>query len=215
MIISISEYRDLAARWLAFVCGGAKGRTEQDPIYRRVTEGRDDGRLHGYSSCGDLAHALYEVMGVRAPFVNRGATWVVGANVSRLANAPTVEQPTPPSAKFYAPGDVLIVWSNPNTSDAHVAVVLEHRPDAPIITCAEYGQPGAIVRNHTYVRRALASGLAVGVGLRVPTDAHWFADSGKAILRVIRLERILEWAAAEGCLSDVDGPGTLRDWGVP
>lgn len=223
--ISTSEYRDLAARWLTHVCGGSSGRSEQDPVYRRVTENRDDGRPHGYSSCGDLAHAMYQFLGVTAPWLNRAPHWTSGANVSRLAFGAYAKtdaddyalwaQPVPPDGRPYGAGDVLVVWSRPDTKDAHVMCVLEHRSDAGVLTCAEYGQPGGRVRNHTIVRRPITSGLGTSLGLRRITDAYWINDSNKAIVRALRLNVVLEGCAASGWLADIDGPAQLKEWGIP
>jgi hypothetical protein len=137
------EYTALAVELVHYACGYGKGRPEGDPVYDAVTEGRDKGSARrGYSSCADLAHWLYYRLGVRSPWVNRAEHqgWKRGANVWKLAGeAPHVADPFP-STRFGA-GDVGIIWSKPDTTDAHVLVVLDDQQPRALYV-GEYGQPG-------------------------------------------------------------------------
>jgi len=155
------DYRKLAVELVEYACGGADGRTEKDPVYRAVTEGRDDGRPHGYSSCGDLAHWMLYRLGVRLPFVNRkehqGFTY--GLNVSRLAFDGLSIHPSPSRpVKRYEPGDIGVIWSNSGGTDAHVFVILDdQQPEALFV--GEYGQPGGAL--HTRRVRYESGGLYI------------------------------------------------------
>ncbi len=195
MPLSISEYRDTARVWLEWV---AAQRSEQDPVYRRVTENRDDGKPHGYSSCGDLAHAMLWELGVRLGWVNHGLQYKVGRNVSSLAwsvctNTPTVLELIDHPLEC---GDIGIVWARPDTKDAHVIVTLDYEPRTGQWWTAEYGQPGGRTRSD----RRLSD-----LVLR---------DDGRKLQRVVRLEKVLETAALLGALQAIDGPGMLAAWGA-
>ena len=205
-MISISEYRDLARPWLEFVCGlGVPGlagiRSESDPVYKRVTENRDDGKPGGYSSCGDLAHCLLWELGVRLNWVNHGPQYRDRKNVSALAWSVCAEAPKVLDLidRPLLCGDVGIVWSRPDTSDAHVIVTLDYEPLTGQWWTAEYGQPGGRVRSD----RVLTD-RGGGLALKAP-DA-------RTLHRVVRLERVLEAAESVGKLIPIDGPGMLASW---
>src|SRR5688500_16006144 len=96
----IAEYRAFAERFLRWACGGAGGVSEVDAVYRQVTENRDTpgakpGEPGYYSSCGDLAHAMLEALGVRSSFVNRASLkqYRRGWNVAKLDGAPMARAP--------------------------------------------------------------------------------------------------------------------------
>jgi len=159
--------RTFATEFLNFACGKwSGGRSENDAVYRQVTEGRDVGAAQkNYSSCGDLAHWLLFRMGCRSLFVNRKEHlgWRTGMNVSALAFCKLAEEPASDDA--YAAGDVLIIWSKADATDAHVMVVLEHR--APKLVAAEYGQPGGAVREHLLLEPLLVGHRKVHKVLRL------------------------------------------------
>jgi hypothetical protein len=172
------DYRALAAELVEYACGGAGGRSEADPVYQAVTEGRDVGAMQArYSSCGDLAHWLLYRLGVRLPFVNRAEHlgWTSGANVSRIAFA-NVAESDPRQNAHYLPGDIGIVWSKPEGTDAHVFVILEDAQPSALLV-GEYGQPGGHVR-------ARAIGYESG-RLRI---------GSRTLRRVLRLDRVLDAA---------------------
>ncbi|MGC4089091.1 MAG: hypothetical protein QM756_14650 [Polyangiaceae bacterium] len=176
--------RTFAAEFLNYACGRwSGGRDENDPVYRVVTESRDVGAAQkSYSSCGDLAHWLLFRMGCRSDFVNRQEHhgYKIGRNISSLAGCSLAEDAKPEDV--YQTGDVLIIWSRPDTSDAHVMVVLEHQP--PRLVSAEYGQPGGAVRDRSLVK-------AGQVGQR-------------QIQRVLRLMRVLTDAEQHQQLKEPD-----------
>ncbi len=172
--MDLHRLRNIALTLLTAATNGARGRSEDDPVYQAVTEHRDFGAR--YSSCGDLAHWLLFRLGIRSDYLNRREHlgWSVGANVSRLAwKCPAARSPI--SGETYQAGDTLIVWSNETGTDAHVVVVREHN-HAVLIT-AEYGQPGGAQCAR------LISGGRIG---------H------RRIQKVVPLIRALELAAAAG-----------------
>lgn len=143
-MLDIEEYRAFVRLLVPYACG-AEGRSETDPIYQEVTEGRDTGAYRAmYSSCGDLAHWLYCRLGLTSPWVNRAELghYRVGMNVSNIAYHPKAI--TPASDALYATGDVLVIWSRHDTTDSHVIVVLDHQP--PFLYTGEYGQPGGALK---------------------------------------------------------------------
>jgi hypothetical protein len=190
--LSISEYRDHAARWLRWACGPGQGYPEPHPIYQQVTEGRDKPPFpNKYSSCGDLAMALYERLGVRLSLVNRAGLnggFRYGLNVSLLAYSRYAREPRP--GDIYQAGDVLIVWNQDDTSDAHVICTLDEFPEQGVILTAEYGQPGGAVRTSGVSR------LGGGCSIR-----------GRRLRRVLPLEDVIEGAERLGLLVPVDPDG--------
>jgi hypothetical protein len=125
------------ARWAV---DDDRGRVIGDPVHEWVTEGRRAVRMPaGYSSCGDLAHWMLMMLGVRNErIVNRGddgglVGWAVGANLSRLTRSrwyvPASEHGLPEV------GDILHV-----AAPEHVCVLLEQVSRDQWVT-ADYGQP--------------------------------------------------------------------------
>lgn len=138
----------LAVKWLEWACANGQV-SEAHPRYKLVTENRDWGA--GYSSCGDLAHWLLYRLGVRASWVNRTEHngWKVGQNVSLLAwnrLAQTVED-----TMIVEPGDVFVIWSRQDGTDAHVLVAIDRQGDT--LLTAEYGQPGGALKSRQIVQR--------------------------------------------------------------
>jgi hypothetical protein len=193
---SVSEYRDHARRFLLWACGPGDGYPEPHPIYQQVTEGRDKPPYpNKYSSCGDLAMAMLEHLGVRLSMVNRAKLnggFRYGLNVSLLAYSRLAREPRPDD-RFEA-GDVLIVWDllvGPKaTTDAHVICPLDEFPETRKILTAEYGQPGGAVRTRGISR--LGGGTSIG---------------GRSLQRVLKLDDVLEQADRLGKLVPVDADG--------
>lgn len=180
---------------LEYACNPPRGRGENDPTYQQIVEGRDVGKYQkSYSSCGDLAHWMLYRLGVRSDFVNRNENkgWKDQANISKLAFCPAAEVAT--ASTQYSPGDIIIIWSEANGSDAHAIVVSEQTGPTKLQT-GEYGQPGGAIKNRNIKTK---DGLA------------YMGD--RRIQRVIRLEKVLELAREKGELSDVQLPNGL---GVP
>jgi hypothetical protein len=176
----LHRLRLLAVRWCEYACNGSKGRPEHgDPVYDWVTEWRDGGDW--YSSCADLAHWVLYRIGVRSSWINRQEHngFVVGAGVSRLCwKAPAF---SPSGSESLLAGDIVVTWAKPDTSDAHVSVVIEHEREAGRLLSADYGQPGGKLR--TRPCRAIGSRIILGT---------------KDIRRVVRLERIVNTAPMVG-----------------
>lgn len=176
--------RKFAIELVSYACGRySGGRGENDAVYKSVTEGRDVGaQQQSYSSCGDLAHWLLYRLGSRERFINRKEHlgWQSGLNVSKLAFSPLTDDAS--AADVYLAGDILIIWSKPDATDAHVMVVLEH--EGQRLLSGEYGQPGGKVREHQLVQPGL-------VGTR-------------KIHKVLRLEKVLKDSDQHAALVEPD-----------
>jgi len=133
---------------LEWACSPPQGRSENDPIYQEVVEGRDQGASQkSYSSCGDLPNWMLYSLGVRTDYVNRAENggWKEGQNISKLAFSPVAAQITPDTQ--YSAGDTVVIYSEANGSDAHALVVISQQGNK--LETAEYGQPGGAIRNRT------------------------------------------------------------------
>jgi hypothetical protein len=181
---------DFVAGLLEYACNPPKGRSEKDPIYQQITEGRDVGKAQAsYSSCGDLAHWMLYRLGVRSPYVNRDENkgWKAQVNVSNLAFSPAAKVPN--NDTVYKPGDIIVIWSEANGSDGHVIVVKEQTTAGKIQT-GEYGQPGGAIKNRTIKE----------------------SDDGRPIMgnrivqRYLPLDDVLALAQQNGELADVTLP---------
>lgn len=177
---TLAWYRDRAKALCALATGASVGVTAESAIYIQVTERR--GEYKGYSSCADLAHWMLFNLGVRLPLINREEHhgWTSGVNVSRLAYSFLAVDSCP--GETYYPGDILIVWSRPDTSDAHVLVVSEHW-DCELRT-AEYGLPGGRLCYH---RLPDATPMGWSIGTR-------------RIRRVLRLPYVIDHARSIAAL---------------
>lgn len=187
------NYRELASELVMRACNAGHGRSERDPVYQAVTEGRDRPPYpNTYSSCGDLAHWMLFRLGVRLPLVNRAEHlgFTYGVNVSRLAFDPLAIVEPNTSARFAA-GDIGIIWSKHDGTDAHVFVFLDDQQPTALFV-AEYGQPGGRVntRRAGYAR----NGLSIG---------------GRRLMRVLRLNEVIDAADAAGHL---EPPETADMW---
>lgn len=179
------ERQKVAADWLDWACrDGAV--PERDDRYQRITEGRDK-PTPGYSSCADLAHWMLFRLGVRLPWINRAenGVWHPGRNVSALCWPPAPAR-EPRAGDKYEAGDVLVIWSRENTTDAHVVCVLDHFPEEHRIETAEYGQPGGALKDHAYEPHG-----PLRIGLR-------------PVHRVLLLADVLEQAERNGDLVDAE-----------
>ncbi len=190
--------RAAAVALARFAVDGKHGRKTGDVIHDWITEGRRAqyeralargdawavklSKTGGYSSCGDLLHWLYTMLGVRDELViNRTddggvKDWVPGPNISRLVGS-----------KFYVragegtpeDGDGLHVA---NTAfDHHVAVLLERVSDDQWLS-ADYGQPHGQRRvcqlRDTYVGRIVRGRVLEGwVSLAKMVEAGAFTES--------------------------------------
>jgi hypothetical protein len=205
MVLSISEYRDLAVKLLDVATAWGAGRPLEDPVYKMITEGRDRS-VGSYSSCGDLAHWLWHALGVRLPWINRGDRYKMGANIWKIT------EHSDPAAldDHYERGDVLLIWNRQDTSDAHALVVLEHMPDGRhVLVSADAGQShGPSKEMRTRMRTRGLKRVAAYDRPQILRD-FWSAE-GRPIRRVARLESILEAADALGALEPVDGIELVR-----
>lgn len=107
-------------------------RSKVDPVYVEVTENEHGCERAHYSSCADQAHFVAKRVGVEQAWVNRtdddfGENWKFAVNVSRITAVSKVVT----GSFLPEPGDCLISWNKPDTSDAHVWVYLGPNPDKP------------------------------------------------------------------------------------
>lgn len=134
--------------------GVIQGFDKLAPIYVKTSEGRDgpgpDQRKH-YSSCGDQLHAILDLMGVRAPWVNRGANHLYGTpQMAKLEpfDAKNSAQGSPashyvPKDPSYRPppGSLCLIWT-PGQNNAHALTILGDGSDANHIRTGNYGAGG-------------------------------------------------------------------------
>jgi hypothetical protein len=143
--VLLANFREKARAFCDHATNQGAGVYVKDAVYQEITEGRDSGP--GYSSCGDLAHALLQHLGARAPWVNHGTQWKSGMNVNRLARLPVgnlrrcpLARAPKPGEQFHS-GDIVVIWKEGgNANDAHVFVVDIHGPGS--ISSWDYGQGG-------------------------------------------------------------------------
>lgn len=132
---------------------GENGRGELDPRYIAQTEGRDVGASRAtYSSCGDLVHGMWFDVGCRSNWVNRAAngTYRVGQNISKICcTLPNLGRRSLQPSSIILPGDAMVIWERPDTTDAHTFVCLEY--DGNTLLSADYGQPGGALRRRKLV----------------------------------------------------------------
>lgn len=131
--------REYAMEW----CEYLMGRTAADLVYRFWTGGRDPGPK--YSSCGDLAHMLFRVLGCTAGWVNAaapGTHFRFGLNVNCLVPPPVGQCPVAISKDFPAlrPGDVIVAWPDGIPSLAHVCVFAEYTQTKKQVVTYDFGQ---------------------------------------------------------------------------
>ena len=211
------EYRELAREWCEYAVNGDVGRRVDAPVYRWVTEKRDNGP--GYSSCADLGHWLLYRLGIRADYLNRieHIGWRPVVNVGRLCCRPVgggadgaAREPEPD--EVFRTGDILICWSRPDTRDAHVMVCAEHLGNT--LLTWDYGQgpmsaaAWAGNRSHVETKRKLRTVHQ--------NDGRWVFDGGRSIRSVLSLEVAIENARAAGLLADPDLPvGEVLDEKIP
>lgn len=176
---SISQpwFRQVAYDFVMDAVNGEHGRPESDLKYVAMTEGRDQGIRHtSYSSCGDLVHGLWYHVGVRSSWCNRAAngTYRVGANISKIANeSPNLCRRTLQPGSIILPGDAMVIWNDPKTTDAHTFVCLELGDDG-ILLSGDYGQPGGALKRRRLEWKTIGGtsvpfvvGLKSGVQKRV------------------------------------------------
>jgi hypothetical protein len=168
--------------WLAlaaFASGGDKGRSMGDPVYERVTEGRQTASVERirrgskevpYSACGDEPHWCLDCLGVRdEALVNRTgdegvSPWAMGQNLSRLVWGAGRRWWHPARGKEVPPAGAILLIAHPE----HVEI-LEEWGEGYILThsyglwTAERGYH-ASRRQSAVVHRA---GIGWQIGLRV------------------------------------------------
>ena len=219
-----AEYREKARRFIALTCGNTPLPHGQefrkaigDPIYERVTEGRQQAALEFnvrnaeaisegkvkrefYSSCGDPAHALFECLGARLGWINRKALghYRNGWNVSALIESGLTRRPH--IGDFFDAGDVIIVnEADPGTT--HVHVFYRCVTDA-IWQTGNFGQPGTALRQ--FEPSEIPS----------KTDPGRFRLGARAADRALSLIDVLKAADKMGLLCN---PADPDDWlaGMP
>lgn len=140
---ALIEYQKRAARFLEKVTPARIGSAACAIVAKRRHE-----RNPRYSACADLAHAMYEALGLSHEAINRDDPstvyneWRMGLNVSLLAWWQDVARDPPRTIEAWDAvdgGDVLICWGHPSGKDAHVVCVIANHGDGTLST-AEYGQ---------------------------------------------------------------------------
>lgn len=142
------KYRDACRQLLEWSCGGPVGLPQTDPNYLYVTEGREPLHSKYGTSCGELPHWELFRIGIRSKCINRKEAhgYQSGMNIWDLASAPFTKSCSVDDV--YQPGDIVYIWSRPDTEDAHAMCVVEYTADRRQITVAEYGQPGGALHVH-------------------------------------------------------------------
>lgn len=194
-MIGEPEARDAARRLLEYAGAGPVGRTQTDPVYLAVTEGREGLDTHFGTSCGELAHWLLFRLGVRCAFVNRNENhgWREGVNISALAWCPLARECHPNDQ--YKPGDFVFIWERKDGTDAHAMGVVEHTPGTQVLLVSEYGQPGGHLANHQ-----LRPGADMASGFPRPA----LFCGGRALQRWLPLMAVLQYASDHGELAEPD-----------
>lgn len=149
--LASDQYR-LAAMYLAMWAARGNFVMWNDERAIEVTEGRKldmvrwvqsgkataQAERHGYSSCGDLPHWLYEQLGVRSRWNTQESIdgqWDMGMNLARISGHPDFSTELP---EQLSPGDVLYVGHG---ALDHVCVVMgEELEPSPRIATVDYGQ---------------------------------------------------------------------------
>ncbi len=134
--------------------GTLDGFNKLAPVYMGVTEHRDGpgpAQREAYSSCGDQLHAILERVGVRAPWINRGAKHVYGsAQMTKLEPFDPKGNPGGSPASRFVPSDpsyrppagsLCLIWT-PGVNNAHALVVLGQGSDSGHLLTANYGATG-------------------------------------------------------------------------
>ncbi len=122
-----------------YAVDGDKGRTEKDPVFKEITEGRQS--FNGYSSCGDLIQWSLRRIGLRdEKIINRtdddgNMPWKVGVNISRLVFS-TGPNFVHAGKEFNAkPGDMCLIGEN---GQEHVFIIAE--VNGTEVVSYDYGQ---------------------------------------------------------------------------
>jgi hypothetical protein len=191
-MLTESEARDLARRLLDFAGAGPVGRSQDDPVYKQVTEGRELAGQHFGTSCGELPHWLLYRLGVRSAFINRNEAhgWRPGVNIWNLAGLPLARECQPHDR--YLCGDIVFIWEKHDTTDAHAMCVIEHTLPDQVLLVAEYGQPGGKLATHQ---------LRPNVDMASGHPRPALFCGGRALQRWVPLMSVLQYAADHGELA--------------
>lgn len=186
--------------------GGAYGiRSKREPVYVEVSENEHGCAPASYSSCADQVHWLAKRLGIEQAWVNRtdddfGANWKFSVNVSRITAVSKVVTGT----FLPEPGDCLISWNKPDTTDAHVWVYLGPNPAIPgEHFSANYGAAG--------MSAALSPGAAIrSKPLRVEGSALVYGS--RRVQRALTVPMLVAMRAASTKRQDFSGPDWDAEW---
>lgn len=190
--MTLEEFRMQARAFCEVAVAGERGVRVTDPIYRQITEERDPGP--NYSSCGDLCHAMLFSLGMRESWVNRaehkGFKW--GMNIARLVASPVGGGAgglarRPKTRELFETGDVIAMWSKPDTTDAHVCVVDSF--DGAVLHTWDYGQ-GPMAKAKWDGRDILEGRRRERQVVAASSDGLWVVDGGRVIRSVIPLAAV-------------------------
>lgn len=195
--LAIDMYRKLAVSFLDWACCYGKDPPQHGEPYDLVIERAKRGWFQGYSSCGDLAHAMFESLGVCLPWVNRDGNggWRVGRNVSLLYPGSNSCARAEVEPHLLRGGDVIVVANHrpPHENDDHVVCIVGAMADDGTLPTAEYGAAYPV-----------AGGMRNRV-LRRKNGIWYLATPGrnndKRVQSVVRLNNVLVTAWDCGCLA--------------
>ena len=137
------ELRNLAIAICKYACDNDNGRTEDDPVYKEITEGRQV-NANNYSSCADQGHFILKTLGITDERVmNRtdddgSVPWIMGANISMLKYGGTKVGCWVDWKKDLIPnkGDICLIMNDNAT--AHILICESFTED--IFHSYDYGQ---------------------------------------------------------------------------
>lgn len=201
--VSVDQLRMDASAWCEAAVDGDNGVKFNNPVYQAVTEHRDPGP--GYSSCGDLGHWLLYRMGVRSKWVNRQEHlgWKAGLNVSMLAfTCPVARAPRP--GEVFHRGDIFIVWTKPQGTDAHVDVCDFFDVESKVSKSWDYGQA---TTNPVTWNPTMTEGCRRTNKLYTDAAGDWWIGARK-LQKVLPLIEVLTYCKAHGELVPADNSVT-------
>lgn len=189
-------------------------------LYIETTERRDGptaAQRATYSSCGDLCHRIAELIGVRAPWVNRASLgqYQVGMNIARLERPGSVPIVPVPA------GSICLIWNHASGGDAHAFVALGPGSDAVHLRTANYGaggmssatKPGCSIADSPFVAemRDVTDPASRAVLGHAPTGRYLVGGSRRVLRFVVTPEQLSRLITARINLTGCQVTGELVD----
>jgi hypothetical protein len=114
------------------------------------------------TTCGLYVSRVLEALGCSRRLINRGASYQIGAHISRLLDGARELRALRSGLAGIKAGDVYLVWSRPDGTDAHVGFWLGEESGGWVRT-ADAGQVNRAGRQAArFVRRRLRDGSLSG-----------------------------------------------------